>query len=253
MSEFRFEVLACQPDWLAKCDPRARLLTMFVFVAVTVSLTQLGPLLSMLSLALLLARIVNIDWRVIIHRLLAFEGFMVLVLVFLPFAYPGDPMASLWGMHISASGIERAVVIVLRGNAVVLAVLALIGTLEPIMLGRAMARLGVPKKLIHLFLMTVRYISVLFSEYSRLRTAMTARGFRAQGNMHTWRSFGWLIGMLLVRSMERAQRVHDAMRCRGFNGQFHLLEQSNWQLRDTLFLAISGSLCLLPLIWQVFA
>lgn len=251
MSEFRFEVAATLPAWLSGRDPRARLLAMLGFVVVTIALTRIGPLVIMLIMALLLARLVRINWRMIIKRLLAFEGFMMLVLLFLPFTYPGETVASLWGMNISAEGIQRAVVIVLRGNAVVLAVLALIGTLEPMKLGHAMARLGVPEKLVNLFLMTVRYVSVLFAEYSRLRMAMTARGFKASSSMHTWRSFGWLIGMLLVRSMERAQRVRDAMRCRGFNGQFHLLEQGSWQARDTLFLVVVGMLCVLPLIWQV--
>lgn len=252
MSEFRFEVIAKLPNWLARRDPRARLLAMLLFVAVAVTLDQIGPLAVMLLFSLLLSKIVNIDWRTIRKRLLAFEGFMLLVLLFLPFTYPGETLATLWGMSISEAGIMHAVVIVLRANAVVLAVLALIGTLEPMTLGHAMARLGVPQKLVALFLMTVRYIDVLFAEYASLRTAMSARGFKATTSMHTWRSFAWLIGMLLVRSMERAQRVYDAMICRGFDGRYHLLEQGDWHARDTLFLVVSGVLCAVPLLCQVF-
>ncbi len=36
---------------------------------------------------------------------------------------------------------------------------------------------------------------------------MRTRGFVARSDAHTWRSFGWLTGMLLVRSLEREQKV----------------------------------------------
>jgi cobalt/nickel transport system permease protein len=76
---------------------------------------------------------------------------------------------------------------------------------------------------VHLFLFTVRYIAVLGREYQRLRTAMKARGFRMRCDLHTWRSIGYLFGMLLVRSLERSERILAAMRCRGFQGDFHPL------------------------------
>jgi cobalt/nickel transport system permease protein len=96
----------------------------------------------------------------------------------------------------------------------------------------------------------VRYIGVLFDEHQRLRTAMKARAFVAGSNWHTWRSYGHLLGMLLVRSMERAQRISGAMRCRGFNGKFHLLTPVKWHRRDTAVLTLAVLLFLLPLEWQ---
>lgn len=252
MSEFSLTVSANLPGWLEHRDPRARLITMLLAVLATIALNQLAPLLMMLVVALTLALIARINWRIIAKRLLAFEGFMLMVLLFLPFTYPGETLTAVFGMTISWQGIERALVIILRGNAVVLTVLVLIGTLEPVTLGHAMARLGVPKKLVNLLLMTIRYISVLFAEYTRLRTAMTARGFKPQANLHTWRSYGWLIGMLLVRSMDRAQRVRDAMRCRGFNGHFHLLSHQHWKIQDSLFLIAAAIIGSIPLIWQIW-
>jgi cobalt/nickel transport system permease protein len=78
---------------------------------------------------------------------------------------------------------------------------------------------------------------------------MRARAFVARADRHTWRSFGWLIGMLLVRSFERSERIVAAMKCRGFDGRFHLIDQFAWRPGDTalaavLLVAIAGVLLL---------
>jgi cobalt/nickel transport system permease protein len=45
--------------------------------------------------------------------------------------------------------------------------------------------------------------------------------------------------MLLVRSYDRADRVFQAMLCRGFHGVFYSLKTFSWQRRDWLFLVTS--------------
>jgi cobalt/nickel transport system permease protein len=84
----------------------------------------------------------------------------------------------------------------------------------------------------------VRYIEVVHREYHRLRNAMRLRGFRARCNRHTFRSLGYLIGMLVVRSLDRAHRIVEAMRCRGFRGRFYLLARFRVGAADILFAAI---------------
>ena len=87
----------------------------------------------------------------------------------------------------------------------------------------ALQHLHLPVKLVHLIFFCYRYIDVIGREYLRLRQAMVVRGFRARTSLHTYTSYAYLVGMLLVRSYERSQRVYQAMLCRGFNGTFHSL------------------------------
>ncbi len=233
-------VSADAPRWLANRDPRARVLAALLFALVVVSLRQPTAQLLALGVALSFALMVRLPMARLLKRLLAFEGFMLLVLLVLPFSVPGEVWWQWGGLSASVEGVERALEIVLRANAVVIALLSLVGTMEPEMLGHALARLRLPDKLIHLFLLTVRYVSVLFDEYRRLRLAMRARAFVAGSNRHSWRSLGWLIGMLLVRSLERSQRILAAMKCRGFHGRFYLLDQSVWRVGDSLALLVLG-------------
>ncbi|MFQ6370561.1 cobalt ECF transporter T component CbiQ [Shewanella sp. YIC-542] len=250
MSGFVLQHRALEPAWFSALDPRARMLAALFFTLAALCLHTLAPLGLMLAMALLLTLLLGCQWRLIIKRLLAFEGFMLLVLLFLPFTVTGERWFSVAGLPVSHQGVAQALIILLRGNAVVLALLALVGSMEPVKLGYALAGLGLPDKLVQLFMMTVRYIGVLFDEYQRLRTAMKARGFVAGSNLHSWHSFAYLLGMLLVRSMDRAQRISGAMRCRGFNGTFHLLSPVRWQRRDSAVLSLAFLLFLLPLLWQ---
>jgi cobalt/nickel transport system permease protein len=77
---------------------------------------------------------------------------------------------------------------------------------------------------------------------------MTARAFRPRTDRHTWRSLGWLVGMLLVRSFERAERVLGAMKCRGFTGRMPALDDFRFHTADGLF-ALTGSAMLCLLVW----
>ena len=62
-------------------------------------------------------------------------------------------------------------------------------------------------------------------EYLRLMRAAKIRGFRPGTNANTYRTYSYVIGMLFLRAATRSERVHQAMRCRGFNGQFYSLQE----------------------------
>jgi cobalt/nickel transport system permease protein len=58
-------------------------------------------------------------------------------------------------------------------------------------------------------------------------------------NIHTYRTYGYLFGMTLVRSWNRAIRVHQAMLLRGFNGRLIPLAQQTVGRNDIFFLIVS--------------
>jgi cobalt/nickel transport system permease protein len=236
--------------WLADRDPRLRVLAALASALVAVSLTRPAALLLALAAALLLAVMAGVARPVLVRRLLALEGGLILALLLtLPFTVPGAALAH-WGpLTASREGLTLALAILLKATAVALALMALVGTLEPVALGHALARLGVPERLVHLFLFTLRHIHALFGEYARLRQAMRARAFTPRSDRHTWNTLGWLVGMLLVRCLERARRTMAAMRCRGFRGRLYLLDDLAWSAADSrlgagLAVALIGLLAL---------
>lgn len=216
-------------------DPRALVLAVLLFAVVTVSLQTVFVAAVIFCVAAVTAA-AGMSPRDLLRRLVVLEGLMVVVLITLPFTVPGQALLVLGPLTATREGLLYALLIILKAHAVVLALLGLVGSLEPTVLGHALARIGVPEKLVHLLLLTVRQIELLQQEQLRLRQAMRARGFVPRSNGHTWTSYGNLVGMLLVRSLERSRRIHAAMRCRGFHGRLYLLDSGRWRAADTVFL-----------------
>ena len=230
-------------------DPRTRIAaSVFFSVAIAASgnLLSLALALSTAAVAAVLARIRPLE---AVKRLAPVNAFALALFLLLPLSAGQSSLAEFGPVHYSKEGLLLALTIALKANAIVLWILVLLGTLDVITLGHALRRLGVPEKLAHLLLFTVRYMDVLYGEYSRLRTAMSMRGFRPRVNAHTYRTYGYLVGMLLVRSLDRSERIAAAMKCRGLGGQRRLWRHFAFSRRDIWFaVAASAALAFLALL-----
>jgi cobalt/nickel transport system permease protein len=81
----------------------------------------------------------------------------------------------------------------------------------------ALQELGVPRLLTAILESMHRYSAVLTDELARMRRARLARTFRPS-TVGEWVGSSRTVGRLLVRSFERAERVHSAMLARGWDG-----------------------------------
>lgn len=128
--------------------------------------------------------------------------------------------------------------IILRFVLSVTAVLILIATTGMEAVCASLAGLGVPKLLISQILLLYRYLYVLLEEVLRVSRAYTLRSPYQEGV--AVRAWGSLAGSLLLRTLERAQRIHQAMLCRGFDGDVHMLRRQAMNKGDVIFLVVWG-------------
>jgi len=219
-------------------DPRGRIVAVAIFAVAVVAMNQLLALSFALGFSFVLMMEAGLPPLRTMKRVAAMDGFIILMILMLPFTMPGDEIFSIWGLSASQQGLDHAIRIGLKANAIVLMTMTLLGTLEPVTLGHALYRLKLPEKLVLLLLFTVRYIDVIHEEYQSLRKAMRVRCFQSKANLHSYQSFGYLIGMMLVRSMERSERIMQAMKCRGFSGRLEIIDVLKFQPKDALFLCL---------------
>ena len=78
-------------------------------------------------------------------------------------------------------------------------------------------RLNVPAVFVTSLAFMHRYSVVLWEELERLKTARKARSSELSW-LRTWTTSAQMIGELLLRAWDRAERVHRAMLARGGNG-----------------------------------
>ena len=228
-----------------RVDPRARIIATAAFAIAVVACAWIPALVFALAASIAMMLAMHLPFGRTLKRMAAMDTFIIFILVLLPFTMPGAPMFTLWGFTASWDGLFKAVAIALKANAIILMLMVLVGTMEPVTLGHALHTMRVPEALVHLLLFTVRYIEVLHEEYLRIRQAMKARGFRPSNSLHTYKSFGYLVGMLLVRALERSERILGAMKCRGFTGTIPLLAEFHLTARDAGFAAMMSGIVLL--------
>lgn len=225
-------------------DLRVRLVTALILVIAISQLKTLPVTAAVLAAVTGVAVLSGIDgkgWR----RMLHVETFMVLLFLTLPFTVPGRTVLTVGPFDASVEGFARAALVACKVSASVLTIVVLLGTVEVMRLGGALHALRVPEPIVRLFVLTVRYLSVIGGEARRLQEAMRARAFRPGSNRHAWKSYGNLVGMLLVRALERAQRVEEAMLCRGFSGQFPWQNQPPLGAVDKGFVALAATVAVL--------
>jgi cobalt/nickel transport system permease protein len=132
--------------------------------------------------------------------------------------------------------------ITIKSITIVLFFMAFVATMTIGVMGYAMQKLYISDKFVFLVLMTYRYIFVIGEEYQRLFRAAKIRGFVSKTDIHSYKTYAYIAGMLFVRASLRAKRVHQAMICRGFNGKFYAIDKFTLDKLSIFFFIIVISL-----------
>jgi len=132
---------------------------------------------------------------------------------------PGHPDREIMGLP-AVVGLLLA-----RNSLAFLAVITLSTNAGFLPLLRALRRLKVPSVLVGTLYFMYRYVHVLSEERDRMLQARRARSFRRNG-LRQWPHLAGLIAVLFLRSLERGERVHDAMVSRGWDGTLTTLDGS---------------------------
>lgn len=233
-------------------DPRVKIIGAILFSMVVAVSSNFTALVSALAISAFLIVLSKLSMRKVLYRLLLVNGLILFLWIFLPFTYKGETLFRIGPLVGTREGVLYACQITVKCNTILLAMISLLSTTPVFTLGHAMGQLHFPDKIIHLFLFTYRYIHVIFQEYNRLINAMKIRGFIPRTNLHTYRSYAYLVGMLLVRSYDRAGRIYTAMLCRGFHGKYYTLKRFTIKRGDVLYLSLmlGAILGLIVLQWK---
>ncbi|MBW1981700.1 MAG: cobalt ECF transporter T component CbiQ [Deltaproteobacteria bacterium] len=223
-------------------DPRIKIIVAALFSFLIALADRPACLLGACCFAVVMLVVARLPLKPVIYRLVAVNTFILFLWFFLPFSTEGEILFKLGPLHATREGVMQALLITVKSNIILVALITLLTTIPIFTLGHALSHLSVPDKLIHLFFFSIRYLQVLHQEYERLRNAMKIRGFTPGTNLHTYRSYAYLLGMLMVMSFDRADRIRKAMLCRGFHGKFYVLSHFHLHRRDVLVGAVLLSL-----------
>lgn len=226
---------AGRDTWVHRLDPRVKLLSVLLYTLVVISFGKyaVAPLLPFVLFPVVLVRAGRVPVRPLLLRLLLLLPFALPAAAFNPFL-DRAPLVRAGGIVLTGGMVSFASIL-LRYVLTAGAVLALLGTTGIGNLCAALGRLGLPRVLVMQLFFTYRYLHVLLAEGGRM---LRARGLRAfHGGGRGLRASVALLGTLLLRSLDRAHRIHAAMVDRGFDGRFPLPRKPGLAAADLVFLA----------------
>jgi cobalt/nickel transport system permease protein len=159
-------------------------------------------------------------------------------LVILPFIVLAG-LASPW------RGIEAFTFLILRAVLCLMLLILLTNTTRFVELLRGLRKLGCPRILVLNLSFLYRYLFVLMEEVMRMRQARDCRRVGKAPMKQELKLLGSMLGTLLIRSFERAERLYQAMLSRGYSGELHVQAPRRFSWRDLAFLSGVGFVVLM--------
>ena len=137
--------------------------------------------------------------------------------------------------------------ILFRAYLCVMAILTLVSVTPFSDITNSMRRFKIPYIFVVMFEMTYRYIGALFEEAYSMYVAYSLRSAGAKGI--AVKDMGGFVGQLLLRGVDRADRIYSAMKCRGYNLRDLPRDGGKFEPEDLIFCSVT---CLLCIVFRVF-
>lgn len=217
-----------------RLDARVKVIATMCFIIAVISypkyeVLRLSPF---FLFPVLLITLSDTPFLFILKKIIIVSPFAVFIGIFNPLFDP-KTVALSDGIYIS-KGWVSFLSIILKFTLTISAALLLIATTSFAGVCNALNKLGVPEIFTLQLLFLYRYIFVLMEEGMRIVRARDLRSFNGRGS--GIKVFVSLIGVLFIRTVERANRIYKAMLSRGFNGKIKVIKKSSFGIADIIFL-----------------
>ncbi len=219
-----------------RLDARAKVVTTIAFIVVVMSFPryEVSALMPFFFYPCVLLAWGRIPFGYILKKILVAAPFALAIGVFNPLLdHQTVVHAGAWGI---SGGWLSFASIMIRFVLTVSAALALMACTGVYRLGVGLERIFVPRVFVAQLLFLYRYLFVVADEGVRM---MRSLEFRSAGPRSLrLRVYGSLVGQLLLRSMDRADRVYRAMVARGFStggGAIRVLPRTSFRWSDLAF------------------
>lgn len=228
------DTLSYQTTIIHQLDPRIKLITTLFFIATVLSFGkyEIAGLIPFVIYPVVLIALGNLPIAYLLKKVLVAAPFAFFVGIFNPLM-DRAVLVQLGPLELSGGWVSFASIMI-RFILTVTAALILIASTGFNSVCMALEKMGAPKSLAVQLLLLYRYLFVLGGEASRLTRARSLRTFESRGL--GFKVFTNMIGQLLLRTLDRAKRVHLAMRCRGFDGEIRVSRPLKIGGRDLGFL-----------------
>lgn len=225
--------LSYKNTFVHQLDPRVKLVVtlLFLFTVISFSKYETYALIPFFLYPVLLMTLGEVPFMFIFKKIIFVSPFAVFIGIFNPFLDSGQ-LSIFNGLTVSAGWLSF-ISILLKFFLTVSTALLLIATTSFPGVCHALRQLGLPSIFVSQLLFLYRYIFVLMEETMRIVRARNMRSFGDRGK--GIKIFVRIVGTLFLRTVERAERVYNAMLTRGFQGDMPTLKHFQIKPGDIIF------------------
>ncbi len=199
-------------------DPRVKIAFLGICIFTIATLNKLPLIAASLLFCISLVLISRLPLSFVTKRLMPVTIFLFPFFIIIPLTMPGEAAVKVLAFSFNLDGLTIAARVYLKALSIVMLIITIMGTAPFADSLKALERLKVPSMIVQMILFTYRYIFVFLLEMRRMNTAMSARNFVKKTDIHTVKTVGNFVGVLLVRSFEKAEKIYQAMLSRGYDG-----------------------------------
>jgi len=231
------DTLSYRDTVIHRLDPRAKLLATLAFIVTIVSFPkhEITGLLPFFLFPVLLFSLSDVPVKFILKKVLLVSSFAVFIGVFNPLI-DRQTVYSVFGFSVSGGWISF-LSIMLKFFLTITSALLLIATTSFPGVCHALQKMGMPEIFVSQLLFLYRYIFVLVEEAMKIVRARDMRSFAKKG-LGIKPAIN-LFGTLFLRTVERAERVYQAMLSRGFTGRLNTSRTYCFTTADALFVGLT--------------
>jgi len=238
MHHAHIDKFAYQDSPVHRLDSRVKFIVVLVFTAVVISLprTSLSILVCYAVGPFTILVFGKIPLRFAFKQILLVSPFVLVLALSCPL-YDKTPVTVAFGPFFwqTSLGWMRCFAILGKFVVTMLALIALVSTTRFSDLLTGLQKLGLPKLLIIQLGFLYRYIFVLIDRAHHILRARAGRTLRNLGFKAELKIAASMLGSLLTRSIDTAERINIAMQGRGFSGSWHTLSKLEIRRSDLLF------------------
>ena len=222
--------VASKKTLIHNLNPIVKLLVTILYSVVVISFEKydITGLIPLVSYPIIIFMLSEIPFLQVFKRLLVALPFVMGIGILNPI-FDTKTYVVILGVHISGGWISF-VSLIIKSNLTLLAGLLLIATTGIEKIAWSLRKLRVPRVFVIQFLLTYRYIFVLLEEVAKIIKAYNLRSPFKKGV--SLKSSGSLLGQMLLRALDRANRVYNAMILRGFNGEYFFGEENRLSIKS---------------------
>jgi len=131
---------------------------------------------------------------------------------------------------------ELALLLFLRSNALLLFVLLIFYNKTLFDIATGMQTLRVPDKLSSLFFFVAKFVIIIKEEFAITKKVMRVRNFRSKTSIFSYKIYANVIGMMIVKCFDRAQKLKNTMILRNFQGKIYQSKSEKFRTIDFVIL-----------------